>query len=95
MKVILIDALPKLGKIGDIVVVKNGYAKNFLIPNKKAICFTEENYKSFESKKHEFEQGSIARLEGASKVEEKQVKKTSKLHQDGRTDNTEQNKTEE
>lgn len=35
------------------------------------------------------------RLEGASKIEEKQVKKTSKLHQDGRTDNTEQNKTEE
>ena len=35
------------------------------------------------------------RLEGASKVEKKQVKKTSKLHQDGRTDNTEQNKTEE
>ena len=34
------------------------------------------------------------RLEGASKVEEKQVKKTSKLHQDGRTDNTDQNKTE-
>ena len=34
------------------------------------------------------------RLEGASKAEEKQVKKTSKLHQDGRTDNTEQNKTE-
>ena len=68
MKVILIDALPKLGKIGDVIVVKNGYAKNFLIPNKKAICFTEENYKSFESKKHEFEQGSIARLEGASKI---------------------------
>jgi large subunit ribosomal protein L9 len=68
MKVILIDALPKLGKIGDIVVVRNGYAKNFLIPNKKAICFTEENYKSFEGKKHEFEQGSIARLEGASKI---------------------------
>ena len=35
------------------------------------------------------------RLEGASEVEKKQVKKTSKLHQDGRTDNTEQNKTEE
>ncbi|MBV2223404.1 hypothetical protein SDC9_01626 [bioreactor metagenome] len=35
------------------------------------------------------------RLEGASKIEEKQVKKTSKLHKDGRTDNTEQNKTEE
>ena len=68
MKVILIDALPKLGKIGDIVVVKNGYAKNFLIPNKKAICFSEENYKSFESKKSHFEQESVKRLEGASKI---------------------------
>jgi large subunit ribosomal protein L9 len=68
MKVILIDALPKLGKIGDIVVVKNGYAKNFLIPNKKAICFSDENYKTFESKKHEFEQESVKRLEGASKI---------------------------
>jgi large subunit ribosomal protein L9 len=68
MKVILIDALPKLGKIGDVVVVKNGYAKNFLIPNKKAICFSEENYQSFESKKNHFEQESIKRLEGASKI---------------------------
>jgi len=68
MKVILIDALPKLGKIGDVVVVKNGYAKNFLIPNKKAICFSEENYKAFEGKKHEFEQESVNRLEGASKI---------------------------
>ena len=68
MKVILIDALPKLGKIGDVIVVKNGYAKNFLIPNKKAICFSEENYKTFESKKHEFEQESIKKLEGASKI---------------------------
>ena len=68
MKVILIDALPKVGKIGDVVVVKNGYAKNFLIPNKKAICFSEENYKAFEGKKHEFEQESVKRLEGASKI---------------------------
>ena len=68
MKVILIDALPKLGKIGDVIVVKNGYAKNFLIPNKKAICFSDENYKAFEGKKHEFEQESIKKLEGASKI---------------------------
>jgi large subunit ribosomal protein L9 len=68
MKVILIDALPKLGKIGDVIVVKNGYAKNFLIPNKKAICFSDENYKAFEGKKHEFEQESVKKLEGASKI---------------------------
>lgn len=68
MKVILIDVLPKLGKIGDVIVVKNGYAKNFLIPNKKAICFSDENYKAFESKKHEFEKESIKRLDGASKI---------------------------
>ena len=68
MKVILIDVLPKLGKIGDVIVVKNGYAKNFLIPNKKAICFSDENYKAFEGKKHEFEQESVKKLEGASKI---------------------------
>jgi large subunit ribosomal protein L9 len=62
MKVILIDNLPKLGKIGDTVVVKNGFAKNFLIPNKKAICFTEENYKSFAEKKSQYEQSNIHKL---------------------------------
>jgi len=68
MKVILIDNLPKLGKIGDTVVVKNGFAKNFLIPNKKAICFTEENYKSFAEKKSQYEQSNIHKLEFANKV---------------------------
>lgn len=68
MKVILIDVLPKLGKIGDVVVVKNGYAKNFLIPNKKAICYTNDNYKTFEAKKNHFEQESAKKLDVANKV---------------------------
>jgi large subunit ribosomal protein L9 len=55
MKVILISVIPNLGKIGDVIEVKNGYAKNFLIPNKKAICFTINNYKVFESKKHDLQ----------------------------------------
>ena len=71
MKIILISAISNLGKIGDVIEVKNGYAKNFLIPNKKAICFTVGNYKIFESRKHEFELENQKNLEGASKVKEK------------------------
>lgn len=71
MKIILISAVSNLGKIGEVVEVKNGYAKNFLIPNKKAICFTVNNYKVFESKKQEFEQENQKNLEGASDVKDK------------------------
>ncbi len=70
MKLILIDNLPKLGKIGDVVTVKNGYGKNFLVPNKKAICYTEENYKSFAEKKAEFEKQSSEKLAIANKIKE-------------------------
>jgi large subunit ribosomal protein L9 len=58
MKVILISAVANLGKIGDVVQVKNGYARNFLIPNKKAIIYNENNSKIFESKKQNFEEES-------------------------------------
>ena len=68
MKVILIDSLPKVGKIGDVIDVKNGYAKNFLIPRKKAIFYSVENYKFFEDKKHEFEKQSLGKLDRANKV---------------------------
>lgn len=71
MKIILIAAVSNLGKIGDVVEVKNGYAKNFLIPNKKAICFTTGNFKIFESKKDEFEKENLKNLSGAEKVKAK------------------------
>lgn len=71
MKVILITANPRLGKIGEIVNVRNGYAKNFLIPQKQAICFTENNYKVFESKKEEFEKENAKNFEAASKIKAK------------------------
>ncbi len=71
MKIILISAISNLGKIGDVVEVKNGYAKNFLIPNKKAICFTSNSYKVFESKKHEFEQENQKNRSDAEKIKEK------------------------
>ena len=70
MKIILTAAISKLGKIGDVVEVKNGYAKNFLIPSKKAICFTANNYRTFEAKKQEFEKQDNDDLVVANKVQE-------------------------
>ncbi len=48
MKVILLEAIDKLGKIGEVVTVKEGFARNFLIPNKKARPATAGNMKALE-----------------------------------------------
>ncbi|MBD63508.1 MAG: 50S ribosomal protein L9 [Gammaproteobacteria bacterium] len=53
MKIILTDKIAKLGEIGDIVEVNSGYARNFLIPKKKAMFASDENLKYVESKKAE------------------------------------------
>ena len=51
MEVILLERVEKLGKIGDVVTVKNGFARNFLLPNKKALRSTAANLKLFEANK--------------------------------------------
>ena len=53
MQVILLDKVQNLGDLGEIVNVKNGYARNYLIPQKKASRATEENIKAFEAQKAE------------------------------------------
>ena len=53
MNIILLEKIKKLGDIGDEVTVKSGYARNFLVPNKKALYATSENKKYFEEKKTE------------------------------------------
>ena len=53
MNIILLEKIKKLGDIGDEVKVKPGYARNFLVPNKKALYATSENKKYFEEKKTE------------------------------------------
>ncbi len=58
MKIILTSRVAGLGTVGDIVDVKNGYAKNFLIPAKKAICHSANNEKIFSAKKSEYEKAS-------------------------------------
>ncbi len=55
MEVILVNPVRKLGKIGDILNVADGFARNYLIPKKLAIRATESNRKTIEEKKHEFE----------------------------------------
>ncbi len=51
MQVILLEEVPPLGKIGDLVKVSDGYARNYLIPKKKAILATEKNFKVLEHQK--------------------------------------------
>ena len=53
MNIILLEKIKKLGNIGDEVTVKSGYARNFLVPNNKALYATLENKKYFEEKKNE------------------------------------------
>ena len=53
MNIILLEKIKKLGDIGDEVKVRSGYARNFLVPNKKALYATAENRKFFEEKKSE------------------------------------------
>jgi len=51
MDVILLERIARLGSVGDVVKVKNGFARNFLFPQKKALRATEENKKVFEAKR--------------------------------------------
>ncbi len=55
MHVILLDKVKNLGNLGDIVDVKAGYGRNYLIPEKKAVFATEENKVAFEKRRAEFE----------------------------------------
>lgn len=78
MKVILTEKITKLGNIGDTVEVKTGYARNYLLPNNKAMRWTRENVALFEAKKAEI----VARHENAKKAAESKVDavKNAKLH---------------
>lgn len=55
MEVILLERIERLGQMGDVVTVKNGYARNYLLPQKKALRKTKDNMAYFESKRKEYE----------------------------------------
>jgi large subunit ribosomal protein L9 len=67
MQIILLERIEKLGSIGDVVTVKDGYARNFLLPNKKALRANEANRKVFEANRERIEAENIAKRDEAAK----------------------------
>ena len=68
MEVILLERVEKLGQIGDVVKVKNGFARNFLLPNKKALRANESNKKLFEANRARIEADNAERRSDAEKA---------------------------
>ncbi|MCW9034432.1 MAG: 50S ribosomal protein L9 [Alphaproteobacteria bacterium] len=68
MEVILLERIEKLGQMGDVVAVKAGYARNYLLPQKKAMRSTKANLAFFEGQKAQLEAESLKRKEEAEAV---------------------------
>ena len=71
MDIILLERIGNLGQIGDIVTVKDGYARNFLLPQKKALRANDANKKVFEANRDRLEAENAEKREAASKQGEK------------------------
>ena len=70
MEVILLEQIPRLGTMGDVVKVKNGFARNFLLPQNKALRATEANHKYFESQRNEIEKRNLDAKGKAEKLKQ-------------------------
>ncbi len=70
MEIILLERIEKLGAIGDVVTVKDGYARNFLLPNKQALRSNNANKKVFEANRAKIESDNAARRTDAEAAAE-------------------------
>ena len=68
MEVILLERIEKLGQMGDVVNVKPGFARNYLLPQKKAVTATDTNRKQFEERRAQLEVQNLERKGEAEKV---------------------------
>ena len=88
MEVILLEKIANLGELGQVVKVKDGYARNFLIPQGKAKRATDENRKAFEARRADLEKAQAAALskaqERGSKLGGLTIQITQKAGPDGR-----------
>jgi large subunit ribosomal protein L9 len=90
MEVILLERIGRLGQMGDVVNVKNGYARNFLLPQKKALRATKENLARFEKDRAQLEARNLelkkeadavaAKLDGKSFIVIRQAGDTGQLY---------------
>lgn len=71
MQVILLQRIGSLGQMGDVVTVKDGYARNFLLPQKKALRATKENLAHFETQRAQLEANNLEHKKEAEAVAEK------------------------
>jgi large subunit ribosomal protein L9 len=81
MQIILLEKVGKLGDLGDVVNVKPGYARNFLIPGKLARRATEAAIKEFEGRRAELEKAAAAKLATAQALGEQIAGKTVRIAQ--------------
>jgi large subunit ribosomal protein L9 len=88
MQIILLDKVGKLGNLGDVVKVKDGFARNYLIPSKLARRATEAAIKEFETRRVDLEKAAQAKLDAAKTLGEqlngKAVRIVQKAGVDGR-----------
>lgn len=71
IEVILLERVERLGKMGDVVKVRPGFARNFLLPQKKALRATKENIAFFEGKRSELEAQNATKRSEAEKIAQK------------------------
>ena len=71
VQVILLERIERLGQMGDVVNVKPGFARNFLLPQKKALRATKQNLEVFETRKAQLVADNLKRREEAARVAEK------------------------
>ncbi|MEM9059246.1 MAG: 50S ribosomal protein L9 [Pseudomonadota bacterium] len=71
MEVVLLERVAKLGQMGDVVTVKDGYARNFLLPQSKALRATKANIAAFEAQRSQLEATNLERRQEAEAVGEK------------------------
>ncbi|TMJ65792.1 MAG: 50S ribosomal protein L9, partial [Alphaproteobacteria bacterium] len=76
MQIILLERIGRLGQMGDVVNVKNGYARNFLLPQKKALRATPENLARFEKDRSQLEARDLELKKEAEAVAAKLTGKT-------------------
>ena len=88
MQIILLEKIANVGNLGDVVKVKDGYARNFLIPQGKAKRATPDNLKAIEARRAELEKAAADKLAGAQalagKIEGSALRITQKAGVDGR-----------